>query len=188
MEEIKNVLKESIGVEIEPVETETLEEVQKQGELIPYKTSLSTKNIDTALVEFNKEVGSIEKGEVNPFYKNYYASLDQIISYVRPILAKHDLFIQQFPIYGGEGMLSVKTILKHSSGEYIMSDSMPIKFGKTAQDFGGTQTYVRRYQLGAVLGLSFEKDDDANANKVATEGTPTQQAQPAAPRRERRSR
>lgn len=150
-------------------EKELIEELQKQGELISYKTSPSTTNIDKALLSFNKEVESIEKGEVNPFFKNFYCSLDQIISYIRPLLAKNDLYLQQFPIYGGEGMLSVKTIIKHVSGEFIMSDSMPIRFGKTAQDFGGTNTYLRRYCLGSVLGLSFEKDDDANTNKSAIE-------------------
>lgn len=157
-------------------EKESIEELQKQGELISYKTSISTSNIDKALLEFNKEVESIEKGEVNPFYKNFYCSLDQIISYIRPLLAKHDLYLQQFPIYGGEKMLSVKTIVKHSSGEFIMSDSMPILYGKTAQDFGGTNTYLRRYCLGSILGLSFEKDDDANGNKEVIErqsATPT---------------
>lgn len=148
---------------------ELIEELQKQGELISYKTSISTVNIDKSLLAFNKEVESIEKGEVNPFYKNFYCSLDQIISYIRPLLAKNDLYLQQFPIYGGEGMLSVKTIIKHVSGEFIMSDSMPIRFGKTAQDFGGTNTYLRRYCLGSVLGLSFERDDDANDNKNAIE-------------------
>ena len=72
-------------------------EIRFQGDLIPYKTSKTTDKIDAALVEFNKEVESIERSEINPFYKNFYCTLDQIISYVRPILAKHDLFIQQFP-------------------------------------------------------------------------------------------
>ena len=162
-------------------------EIRFQGDLIPYKTSKETDKIDAALVEFNKEVESIERGEINPFYKNFYCTLDQIISYVRPILAKHDLFIQQFPIYGGENMLSIKTIVKHSSGQFIESDSMPIRYGKTAQDFGGTQTYIRRYQLGAILGLSFEKDDDGNENKLATENTVQQQKTetPTTPRRRR---
>ena len=85
-------------------------------------------------------------------------------------------------------MLSIKTIVKHSSGQFIESDSMPIRYGKTAQDFGGTQTYVRRYQLGAILGLSFEKDDDGNENKLATENTVQQQKveTPATPTRRRR--
>ena len=163
-------------------------EIRFQGDLIPYKTSKETDKIDAALVEFNKEVESIERSEINPFYKNFYCTLDQIISYVRPILAKHDLFIQQFPIYGGENMLSIKTIVKHSSGQFIESDSMPIRYGKTAQDFGGTQTYVRRYQLGAILGLSFEKDDDGNENKLATENTVQQQKTeaPTTPTRRRR--
>lgn len=167
-------------------EKELIEELQKQGELISYKTSVSTVNIDKSLLAFNKEVESIEKGEVNPFYKNFYCSLDQIISYIRPLLAKYDLYLQQFPIYGGEGMLSVKTIIKHSSGEFIMSDSMPIRFGKTAQDFGGTNTYLRRYCLGSVLGLSFEKDDDANANKTAIETQDNKSTTPCSTPRRRR--
>lgn len=155
-------------------EIENVGEVRKQGDLISYKTSKDTTEIDKALLEFNKEVESIEKGETNPFFKNYYCSLDQIISYVRPILAKHDLYLQQFPISGGENMLSVKTILKHISGQFIESDSMPIKFGKTPQDFGSTNTYLRRYSLGSILGLSFEKDDDANeVSGIKTEETKT---------------
>lgn len=176
---MENNINENVISEIKEVE------IQKQGELISYKTSDSTSSIDAALLEFNKEIGSIEKGEVNPFFKNFYCSLDQIISYVRPILAKHDLYLQQFPIYGGDNMLSVKTIIKHSSGEFIMSDSMPIKYGKSAQDFGSTNTYIRRYQLGSVLGLSFEKDDDANTNKVSIESNNTQSS-PEAPSSRRR--
>ena len=84
-------------------------------------------------------------------------------------------------------MLSIKTIVKHSSGQFIESDSMPIRYGKTAQDFGGTQTYIRRYQLGAILGLSFEKDDDGNENKAATENIVQQQkTETSTPTRRRR--
>lgn len=155
---------------------ENIGELREQGELISYRTSKDTSEIDKALLEFNKEVESIEKGEINPFYKNFYCTLDQIISYIRPLLAKHNLFLQQFPIHGGEGMLSVKTILKHSSGQFIESDSTPIKYGKTAQDFGATNTYLRRYSLSSILGLSFERDDDGNENKNAIQGSSQAQA------------
>lgn len=159
-------------------------EIQKQGDLIPYRSSKSTESIDKALVSFNKEIESIEKGETNPFFKNFYCSLDQIISYIRPILAKHDLYIQQFPICGGDNMMSVKTIIKHVSGEFIESDTTPIRYGKTAQDFGGTNTYLRRYSLASVLGLSFEKDNDGNENKIATEQNNTSSSE--VPTRRRR--
>ena len=36
-------------------------EIRFQGDLIPYKTSKTTDKIDAALVEFNKEVESIER-------------------------------------------------------------------------------------------------------------------------------
>ena len=172
-------MEENRNIEVE-VFTDEIGELRKQGELVSYKTSKSTVNIDKAMVEFNKEIESIEKGELNPFFKNYYCSLDQIISYVRPFLAKHGLYVQQFPIFGGEGMLSVKTIVKHESGEFIESDSMPIKYGKTSQDFGGTNTYCRRYALASILGLSFEKDDDGNSvsgNKVEQPKAQTTQTQ-----------
>lgn len=181
MDENKN-----IEIKTEPT-YDNVGEIRMQGELVSYKTSKSTKEIDKAMVEFNKEIQSIEKTEVNPFFKNKYADLNSIISYIRPYLAKHGLYIQQFPIYGGEGMLSVKTIVKHESGEYIESDSMPIKYGKTAQDFGGTNTYCRRYSISSILGLSFEIDDDGNeVSNVNTQSI--QQSQTEAPTSSRRRR
>ena len=57
VEEKKEVVKETKEVEFG--------ETRFQGDLIPYKTSKTTDKRDAALVEFNKEVESIERSENN---------------------------------------------------------------------------------------------------------------------------
>ena len=77
------------------------------------------------------------------------------------------------------------------SGEYFNYKCVGVKKGKTSQDIIGDSTYLKRASLTSLLLISpsSDEDDDGNQNKVRnTEGAPTQQAQPAAPRRERRSR
>ena len=74
-------MEENRSVEVEIV-TDEIGELRKQGELVSYKTSKTTVNIDKAMVEFNKEIESIEKGELNPFFKNYYCGFFFLIVYI----------------------------------------------------------------------------------------------------------
>ena len=88
-------------------------------------------------------------------YAFKYAPLDEIVAYVRPILAEHGLMFSQ----AVKGDFLVTTIL-HKSGEWI-ADSLPIKGGGTSQAYGSELTYKRRYSLTSMLGLVSEDDDDA---------------------------
>lgn len=67
-------------------------------------------------------------------------------------------------IVEGKKMVSVETMLLHTSGEYVKS--LPLQFEANAniQDMGGQITYMKRYSLSAMLGISTEKDDDANGS------------------------
>jgi len=61
---------------------------------------------------------------------------------------------------------SVKNILIHKSGEVIESDWFPIgiKEEDSEQTKGIRITYMRRYSLGAFLGVSTETDNDGDLN------------------------
>lgn len=74
-----------------------------------------------ALIKFNSSMEKILKNANNPMFKNNYATVDQIIEVIRPILAKNDLAIMQFPKNEGD-KIGVKTVLIHSSGETMESD------------------------------------------------------------------
>lgn len=124
--------------------------------------SESIQQLAVALVKFNGEVSRISKDAANPFFKSNYATLDNIIDEVRPILTKHGLSILQLPGGDGENVV-MKTMILHESGEWIESDPLimrPVK--NDPQSMGSCVTYARRYSLAAILSLNTGEDDDGN--------------------------
>ncbi|MCR8939794.1 ERF family protein [Brevibacillus laterosporus] len=126
-------------------------------------SSDSIKAIAEALSNFNSEVSKVSKDANNPFFKNNYATLDQIIDEVRPILQKNGLSILQLP--GGDGeKIALRTLLIHQSGEWIESEPLSMKPVKNdPQSIGSAITYARRYSMSAFLSLNTGEDDDGNA-------------------------
>lgn len=140
--------------------------------------SESIKNIAVALAKFNGEVSKIDKDSTNPHFRNKYASLDNIIDEVRPILTKHGLSIIQMP--GGDGeKFTMTTMLIHESGEWIESEPIVMRPVKNdPQGIGSCATYARRYSLAAFLSLNTGEDDDGNAATQPTTPTQTRQSTP----------
>ncbi|MED4586698.1 ERF family protein [Brevibacillus choshinensis] len=143
--------------------------------------SESIKELATALAAFNGEVSRVAKDRSNPFFKNNYATLDQIIDEVRPILHKNGLSIMQIPS-GEADNVTLKTLLMHVSGEWIESEPVAMKPVKNdPQSVGSAITYARRYSLAAFLSLNTGEDDDGNAasqSKAPTASNkPTEQPQ-----------
>lgn len=125
-----------------------------------------------ALVKFNSEVSKIAKDADNPFFKNNYATLDTIIDEVRPILFKNGLSIMQVPSGDGQNV-TLKTLLLHSSGEWLESDELTMKPVKNdPQAVGSCITYARRYSLAAFLSLNTGEDDDGNGATYGKDGKP----------------
>jgi len=114
-----------------------------------------------ALAAAQGELTNASKNAKNPHYKSDYADLGEILNVVRPVFSKHGLGIMQMPDYEA-GMVTVKTLVTHASGEYISSD-IRLPVGKQdAQGVGGAITYARRYSLAAVAGIG-QEDDDGNS-------------------------
>ena len=139
--------------------------------------SESIKELATALskaqAEF-KDVSPNVKGA-----RGDYADLGAMIKMSRPILSKHGLSVCQ--LTGNDGvMISVETVLMHSSGEHISSTfCVPAdNVSKNAvQAMGSSITYARRYSLAAILNITKDDDDDdANSaqNEIKNTITPDQ--------------
>lgn len=129
------------------------------------------KNLATALCAFQAEVGNIPKDSVNPFYKSKYASLESVITTIKPILTKHGLSFSQLP--DGAGL---KTILLHNSGEILEATMTLVVKEQTPQSQGSSLTYARRYALSAMLGLATDEDDDASEASKPTQKAETPKA------------
>ena len=123
-------------------------------------TSEDTVKIVGALLIFNKEMGVVGKTSKNPFFKSNYADLPTILKATKEPLEKAGLTVSHFPV--GDNRLITR--LSHSSGQYYQSMSYMRSVKDDAQSRGSVITYMMRYAVGAVLGLSIDKDDDANSS------------------------
>jgi hypothetical protein len=126
------------------------------------KQSEQLNELATALASFQAEVTNPQNTAKNPFLKNKYAPLNDVLNHVRPMLAKHGLSVSQ--LVSGEDSIGVTTMLLHKSGQYL-ADNVTLKpdNGKglsVAQNAGVVITYLRRYGLTAILGIAGEDDTD----------------------------
>ena len=120
-------------------------------------------NLAKALVKAQLEMITPKKGSVNPFFKNKYADLNDVLQAVVPALNNNGIVLLQ-PLINIEGKNFVKTVLMHESGE--MFESLAEIFCKNindAQAYGSGVTYARRYSLSSICGIGSEDDDAQKA-------------------------
>ncbi len=110
------------------------------------------------------------KDEVNPHFKQKYANLAGVIDACREPLATNGLAFSQITGLNDQGA-TVKTMLIHSSGEWLASDLTVPLFKRDAQGVGSALTYARRYALSAIAGVT-QDDDDGNSASERVGGNP----------------
>ena len=134
----------------------------------------------SALINFQEDFNnvSLKKDSKNPYLKNTYVSLDNLINTTRPLLSKNGLVIMQE--LSGKNLV---TTLLHSSGQfkgasYEFSAMDANKGTNSIQEEGGGITYAKRYTWSALLGISTDTDTDGNlpkATATAPKKQPTKQ-------------
>lgn len=129
-------------------------------------TSKNTINLTHALIAFHQSVENIKKDAENPYFKSSYATLSNILEVIDQPLTDNKLTFVQFP----DGSNGLTTRLMHSSGEWMESRYEMVPAKNDPQGQGSVITYMRRYALGAILGLNIETDDDGNAASVPASG------------------
>lgn len=116
-----------------------------------------------ALSTFQGEVKQPMKDKTNPFFNSKYVPLENIVEVISGTAPKHGLSFIQYPI-NQEARVGIVTVLMHKSGEYIETAPIFATPAKTdAQATGSTITYLKRYSLAAVFGITSDVDDDGNA-------------------------
>jgi hypothetical protein len=140
-----------------------------QGE-IDMRQSESVKAISEALVKAQSKFGTLPKDKDGYGYK--YTDIDTVISYIRPILAECGLaFMQALSTIDGKSAMTTRVL--HTSGEWIedtiILPDVSITKSNAAQNMGASITYMRRYSLCAVLGISADEDTDAVVEPKITE-------------------
>lgn len=117
----------------------------------------------TALAKCQGEITPAIKDSSNPFFKSKYADLNAVWEACREPLSKHGLAVIQTMDRDEAGNLLLITTLAHSSGQWIRSRSPVPLLKSDPQAMGSSITYMRRYNLSAIVGISTDVDDDGEA-------------------------
>lgn len=134
-----------------------------------------------ALCKCQMELQPAIKDSNNPFFKSKYADLSAVQAACREPLGKNGLCVIQTINRSAEGDPVLTTTLAHLSGQWIKSTCpIPIKeevgkvdpnkkmYKNDPQALGSSITYMRRYALSAIVGVSTEDDDgEAAMNRQA---------------------
>jgi hypothetical protein len=103
-----------------------------------------------------------------------YAPLSSGLEIVRKTLSQHEIAtVQTTAVDQTAGMISLTTVLAHSSGEWIASDWPVCAISETATPhrMGAALTYARRYALFTLVGMAGEDDIDAPDLSAPTAAT-----------------
>ena len=126
------------------------------------KTSESIIELAKAMAAFQGEVKQPTKDGNNPHFKSSYVTLDGVVGAITETASKHGLSFMQFPI-NQDNRIGIRTLVMHTSGEFIEGEPVfatPMK--QDPQAAGSVLTYLRRYSLAAIFGITSDVDDDGN--------------------------
>ncbi|NUI83614.1 ERF family protein [Staphylococcus borealis] len=125
--------------------------------------SESITELNKALANFHKELKQPMKDANNPFFKSKYVPLENVVEAIDDVAPKFGLTYSQYPVTTDDGKVGISTVLLHESGEFIEYPPATTKPDKnTPQGVGSALTYMRRYSLSAVFGITSDQDDDGN--------------------------
>lgn len=120
----------------------------------PVETYMSP-GLQEALVKFHQKAIIIkEEGKAN---YGKYATYEQIIQKIRPLMTKEGLFFQHIS-HPAQGGAAVETVI-YGHGGQLSSGIVRIPASKQDEHkYGGAITYAKRYSLNLALGLGGDPD------------------------------
>ena len=153
----------------------TLEQVEKMMDLQErWAKTEAKKAYDAAFAAFKAEAVKIVKGRNvtdGPLKGKAYAELHDVVNAVTPALSKHGLSSSWKLTKDEKDWMEVTCYLRHVGGhEESVSMGGPPDMGgakNAIQARASTKTYLERYTLKAITGLS-EQDDDNDGNDAAS--------------------
>jgi ERF superfamily len=111
-----------------------------------------------------------------------YAPLSSGLDIIRKSLGRHEIATIQTTEIDEGGLIHLKTVLAHASGEWISSDwpVCPVSEIAASHRLGAALTYARRHSLFTLVGIAGEDDLDApdlplsDSRPSHPNGSPTQ--------------
>lgn len=154
----------------------TLEQVEKMMDLQErWERTEAKKAYDAAFANFKAEAVRIVKGRKvtdGPLKNKSYAELHDVVDAVTPALSKHGLSSSWKLTRDEKDWMEVTCYLRHIGGheESVSMGGPPDAGGakNAIQARASTKTYLERYTLKGITGLSEQDDDDDGAGAAPT--------------------
>jgi hypothetical protein len=132
------------------------------------KQSQSIVEIAKALAALQVRIEDASSNAENKHLKNNYANLQSILETIRVPMAAVGLSFTQVPGFN-DGVVYLDTQIMHVSGEWIQGTAAAPLTKQDAQGVGATLTYLRRYALAAMVGIT-QADDDGESIAIKSAG------------------
>lgn len=121
--------------------------------------------IAKVIVKVQKKLQPLVKSSTNDEYDSKFTPLPQVMTFALELLNKYKVGVIQSPTTI-DGLAALRTILVHESG-VSFQDATKLALSKVdPQSHASAITYMRRYALMSMLGLTSEDDDD-DGNKAS---------------------
>lgn len=135
----------------------------------------------TALAVAQGQIESASKDATNPHFRSKYADFDSVREAVKKPLSSNGIAFLQLPRVVESGV-EVETFLIHGESGQFVSEVLMVPLGQiTPQAIGSAITYLRRYSLQTIVGVSAGEDDDGNAVEKVADKNYRPAAKPPAP-------
>lgn len=122
--------------------------------------------IASALVKVQSKLKPLMKSETNTEYNSSFVPLDVVTEKAIDLLGKHGVAVIQPPVTDENDHLALETSLVHESGVGFSKTTRLALSKADPQGHGAAITYMRRYALMGMLGMT-AKDEDDDGNLAA---------------------
>lgn len=120
-------------------------------------------NPSEKIIAIQSAICGLKKDAKNPFHKSKYMNLSTIVNALKPILYENDCYSSHELGLGENDKPFLESKICYKDGTKILSckSPLPVKDSNDPQKLGSAITYMRRYNLTALLEIE-EDDDDGN--------------------------
>lgn len=136
------------------------------------------KSVHTRIREFQSDMKGVEIIKKTEAYGYYYATLNDILDIITPVLEKNELWFYHYTSYESDLKMNTLTTVIYSTDnedDSIVSKTLidgSVKLGGMNGFMveGSAITYFRRYHITTMLGLTTDEDTDATGKRVKVVG------------------
>lgn len=131
------------------------------------------------IANIQDQILNIPKDGKNPHFSNTYATYEQVMEVLHPLLRKENLMIcHSFENMSKDMCIPVTTHLVDLEDDKKISSTIDIPMTKNDPQMAGSAiTYAKRYTVLAMLGLGTEDDDGERATSSPKVTTAPKQAE-----------